>query len=227
MKMFRPKFTLTIVFASIALCLLTMSVCALNSPSVFAAGPQQFPYCTPYPYRGFGITVRPVQANPSETVTITGQCFTPNGTVTVYTSNLPPFTVTADERGNMTAIFAAPAIPGMYTVTAEDMDTALFASASYRVYGAAASPRITVNPTAVNPYTQANFSINGTNFTPDTTVTCSVTGGTTLTPSSTTTDAFGNFGMGANATFTIPGTYTITCVDGDTGNAGSAKIQVR
>jgi hypothetical protein len=204
-----------------------MSVFALNGPAAFAAGTQQSAYPANYFYGGFGITVRPTSVNPNGTVTVTGQGFTPNGAVDVSTSNQSSFTITADERGNITAEFTAPSIPNQYTVTAEDSSTAQYASATYRVYGAVVRPRVSVSPTAVNPVTNANFSINGAGFTPDTTVTFSVTGNITLTPASTTTDAFGNFGTSVTATFTIPGRYRVTVVDGATGIATSTTLTVR
>lgn len=224
--MFRSKNPLAILFASIALCLLTMSICALNSPNAFAASSQST-YCTSSHSSGFGITVKPSQVNPNGTVTVTGQCFTPNGSVSISTSNLAPFTITADERGNITATFAAPAIPGIYTVTALDTLSGLYASTTYKVYGTVSHPSLSVSPNTVNPVTNASFSVNGKGFTPDTVVTLSATGNVTLTPATVTTDAYGNFGTSVTASFTIPGKYTITAIDGSTGAATSTTLTVR
>lgn len=243
--MFKPKNTLTVV-----LCLLTISMFALNSPLALAAETQQrapllqsltttvsstTSVCNlgssatktqqraPL-FPGLTIKVSPATVNRGRTVTITGHDFTPNGTVDLGTTNSTD-TATADDLGNFAGQVSAPEVPGIYTITAIDQSTSHSASAKYRVIGAQTHPRISAFPRLVNPSTGVRFTVSGKDFTPDGTVNIYI--GNLGCVGTVASDAQGYISGSFVVSLTLPGTYTITAVDAVTWTTASTTLIVR
>lgn len=211
MEMNIPKFksVLAMLFASIVLCLLAMSVCAINSPSALAAETQQNAGPTPI------VTVNPTSVPAGGTTTVSGQNFTPNGPVKVTTANQPVVNTNATSTGTFTTTITVPLRPGSYTVEANDIDAARSATARYTVVG----NQISLSSSTINP--GGTITVTGTGFAAGAPVTLTLNG-TTVTA---TADSNGTFTQPITAPLT-PGAYTLTVQDQKTGQSTSATVTV-
>jgi len=174
------------------------------------------------------IRLEPKKGLPETEVTVTGRGFTPSSTVDIYfgVGTYPEgffqkvkTGVKTDSAGDFETTFIVPsAVEQDYTVAAED-EEGVIAQTTFTVV---AAPEITVSPKSGLP--EDEITVNGTNFTPDSTVTIYMN--TTILKDLVKTDSDGAF----ETTVKIPedaslGSYVIKAVD-EEGLSATATFDV-